>query len=67
MKKLILGAAALLMVAACGKANDDKAAELPTAVTSGIDLQYMDTSVKSRRRLLRLCKRYLVAEYRNPG
>ncbi len=46
MNKLILGAAALLMVAACGKANDDTAAALPAAVTSGIDLQYMDTSVK---------------------
>ena len=46
MRKLILGAAALLVLVACGKAPEDKTAELPAAAASGIDLQYMDTSVK---------------------
>lgn len=46
MRKLILGAAALLVLVACGKAPEDKTAEPPAAAASGIDLQYMDTSVK---------------------
>jgi len=46
MKKLIIGAAALLGLAACGQAPDDSASAATQAATSGIDLQYMDTTVK---------------------
>ena len=47
MKKLLIGAAALLLLSACGQepateAVPEEAAEL----TSGIDVQYMDTSIK---------------------
>ncbi len=45
MKKLLVGATALLFVAACGGATEDTA---PTqaALVSGIDVEYIDTSVR---------------------
>ena len=42
VKKLIIGAAALLFVAACGQ----KATEAPKALVSGIDIAGMDTTVR---------------------
>jgi putative endopeptidase len=46
MKKTFVGAAALLLLGACGQAPENTVAEVPPAPISGIDLQYMDTSVK---------------------
>ncbi len=44
MKKLLFGAAALLIIAACGQSTSEDAA--PAALVSGIDTQYIDTSVR---------------------
>ncbi|MGI9233042.1 MAG: peptidase M13, partial [Woeseiaceae bacterium] len=49
MKKLLVGAAALFVIAACGQPSGTDAELAKTAqaeLASGIDLQYMDTSVK---------------------
>ncbi len=47
MKKLVIGATALLLVAACGQdAEQQPAAEAPRALVSGIDLSAMDTTVR---------------------
>ncbi|RZV33805.1 MAG: peptidase M13 [Chromatiales bacterium] len=46
MNKLIIGAAALLLVAACGQEAAQPAAEEPASLISGIDLDGMDTSAK---------------------
>ena len=51
MKKLVIGAAALLVIAACGQeatepAAEQAAAEQPKPLVSGIDTTGMDTSVK---------------------
>ena len=49
MKKLVIGAAALLVVAACGQQTaepETQAAAEPKAPVSGIDLAGMDTSVR---------------------
>ena len=43
MKRLLAGAVALFVIAACGQAPDDSAVE---TMSSGIDLHYMDKSVK---------------------
>ena len=43
MKKLLIGATALLFVAACGDATQDAA---PARLVSGIDVQHIDTSVR---------------------
>ncbi|MGB5490374.1 MAG: M13-type metalloendopeptidase [Woeseiaceae bacterium] len=45
MKRLVVGAVALLVVVACGQA-DKKTAEVPVELASGIDTHYMDTTVK---------------------
>jgi len=45
MKRLVVGAAALLVVVACGQA-DKQAAVVPVELASGIDTHYMDTTVK---------------------
>jgi putative endopeptidase len=45
MKRLVVGAAALLVVVACGQA-DKKTAVVPVELASGIDTHYMDTTVK---------------------
>jgi putative endopeptidase len=45
MKRLVVGAAALLVVVACGQA-DKKTAVAPVELASGIDTHYMDTTVK---------------------
>ena len=46
MNKLIIGAAALLLVAACSQDAPQPAVEESTALVSGIDLEGMDKSVK---------------------
>ena len=51
MKKLMIGAAALLVIAACGQKAEQPAAEAPAAdepvaLISGIDVSGMDTSVR---------------------
>lgn len=47
MGKLVVGLAALLMVAACGESTDKSAADAVDApLISGIDVQYMDKSLK---------------------
>ena len=51
MKKLMIGAAALLIIAACGQKAEQPAAEAPAAgepiaLISGIDVSGMDTSVR---------------------
>ena len=46
MNKLIIGAAALLALAACGQEAEQPATEEPTALVSGIDLAGMNKSVK---------------------
>ena len=51
MKKLMIGAAALLVIAACGQKAEQPAAEAPVAdepvaLISGIDVSGMDTSVR---------------------
>ena len=46
MKKLLIGAMALLIIGACGQEAAQPAAEEPKVVSSGIDLSAMDTSVK---------------------
>ncbi len=45
MKKTLIGATALLLVAACGNSSDDPAPTEP-ALVSGIDVEYIDTNVK---------------------
>ncbi len=45
MRKLFIGAAALLVVAACGQTTEQQATAVKP-LASGIDLNYMDTSVK---------------------
>ena len=45
MKRLVVGAAALLVIVACGQA-DKKTAVVPVELASGIDTHYMDTTVK---------------------
>lgn len=45
MKKLLIGAAALLTIGACGQDAAQPAAEEQTALRSGIDLTAMDTNV----------------------
>lgn len=46
MRRLVMGAAALLVVAACGQTDDKAAVDVSRApLISGIDLQYMDKSV----------------------
>ena len=42
MKKLLFGATALLLIAACGQSTTEQ----PAPLVSGIDTQYIDTSVK---------------------
>ncbi len=46
MKKLLTGATALLFFAACGSSTDEAAPAAPDALVSGIDVGYIDTSVK---------------------
>ena len=46
MKKLLIGAAALLTISACGQEAAQPAAEQKPALVSGIDISGMDTSVK---------------------
>ena len=46
MKKLLIGAAALLTISACGQEAAQPAAEEQPALVSGIDISGMDTSVK---------------------
>lgn len=45
MKQLLIGATALLFVAACGSSTEDPAQTEP-ALVSGIDVEYIDTTVK---------------------
>ncbi len=45
MKKLLVGAMALLFVAACGSSNEDSA-PAQAALVSGIDVEYIDTSIR---------------------
>ena len=47
MNKLLIGAAALLLLSACGQEPGSEApAEEPLVLSSGIDVEYMDTSIK---------------------
>ena len=51
MKKLLISAAALLVLAACGQeaqqpAAEEPKAEAPKALSSGVDITGMDTSVR---------------------
>ena len=46
MKKLLIGATALLVLAACGQEAEQPAVEEPVAPVSGIDIAGMDTSVR---------------------
>jgi len=46
VKKLLIGAAALLLVAACGQDANEPTAEEARPLRSGIDLSAMDTSVR---------------------
>ncbi len=46
MKKLLIGAAALLLVAACGQDANEPTTEEARPLRSGIDLSAMDTSVR---------------------
>ncbi len=48
MNKLILGASALLLLSACGQQAEEAAAPEaePKTLSSGLDLDAMDTSVK---------------------
>ncbi len=46
MNKLLTGAAALLFLAACGSSTDEAGPAAPAELISGIDVEYIDTSVK---------------------
>lgn len=46
MNKTFIGAAALLLLAACGQQADERVAESPRELSSGVDLAGMDTSVR---------------------